>query len=132
MIEFWLNSRSGVPPYLQIIQQVKHAVLVGRLKAGDRLPTVREVVSQVAINPNTVFKAYRELVRTGIVEMRPGLGTFVRDAPKVIAPGDFSALRRSLLRWTRSARQAGLDAAAMEALLMATLSEDHQMEEGTA
>ena len=63
MIEFHLDPRSGVAPYLQIVQQVKEALRLGVLDVGDQLPTVREVVADLAINPNTVAKAYRELER---------------------------------------------------------------------
>ncbi len=77
MIEFHLNSRSGVPPYQQIVQQVRHALRLGLLGEGDRLPTVKEVVTTLAINPNTVLKAYKELEHSGLVAARPGIGTFV-------------------------------------------------------
>ena len=65
MIEFHLDSRSGVSPYLQIVQQVRQALRLGLLREGDQLPTVKEVVGQLAINPNTVLKAYRELEHEG-------------------------------------------------------------------
>ena len=77
MIEFHLDSRSGVSPYLQIVQQVRQALRVGLLREGDQLPTVKEVVGQLAINPNTVLKAYRELEHEGLASARPGVGTFV-------------------------------------------------------
>ena len=67
MIEFRLETRSGIAPYLQIVQQVKHALRLGMLRSGDQLPTVKEVVGSVAINPNTVLKAYRELEHEGLV-----------------------------------------------------------------
>src|SRR5947209_5291567 len=78
MIEFVLDGRSGVSPYLQLVQQVRHALRLGLLEPGDQLPTVKDVVGQLAINPNTVLKAYRELERDGLVAARPGVGTFVR------------------------------------------------------
>ena len=77
MIEFHLDARSGVPTYLQLVQQVRQAVRLGILRPGDQLPTVKEVVSALAINPNTVLKAYRELDLEGLVEGRRGVGTFV-------------------------------------------------------
>ena len=77
MIDFHLDSRSGVSPYLQIVQQVRHALRLGMLREGDQLPTVKEVVARLAINPNTVLKAYRELEHAGLVAARPGVGTFV-------------------------------------------------------
>ena len=77
MIEFHLDGRSGVSPYLQLVQQVRRALRLGLLSEGDQLPTVKDVVGQLAINPNTVLKAYRELEHEGLVAARPGVGTFV-------------------------------------------------------
>ena len=77
MIEFHLDGRSGVAPYMQLIQQVRRAMRLGLLIEGDQLPTVKDVVAKVAINPNTVLKAYRELEYEGLVAARPGVGTFV-------------------------------------------------------
>src|ERR1700675_3147106 len=121
MISFRVDSRSGVPPYLQIVQQVRQALRMGVLDAGDQLPSVREVVAAVAINPNTVLKAYRDLEREGLVEARAGQGTFVRARPPGPPPGTHSRLGRSLARWVREAREAGLDEESMESLLRVTL-----------
>ena len=77
MIEFHLDGRSGVAPYLKIIQQVRQALRLGTLSVGDQLPTVKDVVATLAINPNTVLKAYRELDLEGLVVGRRGIGTFV-------------------------------------------------------
>ena len=77
MIEFHLNASSGVPTYVQLVQQVQQALQLGLLEPGDRLPTAQQVVSSLAINPNTVLKAYRELERDGLVRARPGVGTFI-------------------------------------------------------
>src|SRR5262245_23591142 len=77
-VQFHLDQRSGLPMYLQIVQQVKEALRLGLLEVGDQLPTVREVVAATAINPNTVAKAYRELERDGLVSATPGRGTFIR------------------------------------------------------
>ena len=107
MISFRLDSRSVVPPYLQIVQQVRQALRMGVLDVGDQLPSVREVVAATAINPNTVLKAYRDLEREGLVEARPGHGTFVRSRPPGPPPGTVAQLGRSLARWVRQARQAG-------------------------
>ena len=109
MISFRVDGRSVVPPYLQIVQQVRQALRMGVLDVGDQLPTVREVVSATAINPNTVLKAYRDLEREGLVEARAGHGTFVRRRPPGPPPGTHSRLGRSLARWVREARDAGLD-----------------------
>ncbi len=77
MIEFHLDARSGVAPYLQLIHQVRHALRLDVLREGDQLPTVKDVAAGLAINPNTVLKAYRELEYQGLVAARPGRGTFV-------------------------------------------------------
>ena len=123
MIEFHLDGRSGVPPYLQLVQQVKHALRVGILRPGDQLPTVRDVVAGLAINPNTVAKAYRELEIEGLIGGRPGLGTFVlRGLPGPTA-GDLAGLRLELRRWLERAAAAGLDAESVLALVTATLRE---------
>ncbi len=121
MISFRVDGRSGVPPYLQIVQQARQALRMGLLQVGDQLPTVREVVAAVAVNPNTVLKAYRDLEREGLVEARAGQGTFVRQLPPGPPPGIHSRLGRSLARWVSEAREAGLDDEAMESLLRVTL-----------
>ena len=116
MIEFHLDSRSGVSPYMQIVQQVRHALRLGMLLDGEQLPTVKEVVARLAINPNTVLKAYRELEHAGLVAARPGVGTFVTGSladPAIAAHGP---LRRELRTWIVKARRAGLDDESIEAL----------------
>jgi GntR family transcriptional regulator len=123
MIEFRLESRSGVAPYLQIGQQVKHALRLGMLKPGDQLPTVKEVVGSLAINPNTVLKAYRELEHEGLVEGRPGIGTFVLRTLDGPPPHAQAALRRSLLRWMQNAIEAGFDYDGIAALFDSTFRE---------
>jgi GntR family transcriptional regulator len=109
MIEFHLEARSGVPTYLQIVQQVRQAIRLGVLRPGDQLPTVKEVVSSLAINPNTVLKAYRDLDAEGLVEGRRGVGTFVCEHVAPLPADDLSALRPALQRWITQARAAGLD-----------------------
>ena len=116
MIEFHLDARSGVAPYLQIIQQVRRALRLGTLSVGDQLPTVKDVVAALAINPNTVLKAYRELEYEGLAAARPGVGTFVT---ATLSDGSLAAhgpLRRDLERWLVKARRAGLDDDSIEAL----------------
>src|SRR5580692_1830132 len=126
MISFRVDGRSGVPPYLQVVRQVRQALRMGVLDVGDQLPSVREVVAAVAINPNTVLKAYRDLEREGLVEARAGQGTFVRARPPGPPPGTHSRLGRSLARWVREAREAGLDEESMESLLRITLQADRE------
>lgn len=121
MIEFHLDSRSGMAPYLQLVQQVKHALRLGFLQPGDQLPTVREVVASIAINPNTVFKAYRELERDGLVESRPGIGTFVLKTLAAPSLAHLETLRNSLRQWLYTAYQAGLDSESIVALFTDTL-----------
>jgi GntR family transcriptional regulator len=122
-IRFRLDPTSGVPTYLQLVQQTKHAVRYAMLRPGDRLPTAREVVLDLAINPNTVLKAYRELEREGFVYSRPGAGTFVADdAPAPLARTVHQPLRRSLDRWLATARAAGLDRDSVVALMTLALS----------
>ena len=121
MISFRVDSRSVVPPYLQIVQQVRQALRMGLLDVGDKLPAVREVVAATAVNPNTVLKAYRDLERDGLIEARPGHGTFVLKRPPGPPPGTVSRLGRSLARWVRQAREAGLDNESIESLLRVTL-----------
>jgi len=120
MITFRLSTHSGVPPYLQIVQQVKQAIRLGILQEGDQLPTVKEVVSMVAINPNTVFKAYRELEMLGLVQGRTGSGTFVSAKATGPPPEIHNELAENLKQWIKSAKKAGLDDEAIEALINST------------
>ena len=116
MIEFHLDARSGVAPYRQIIQQVRHALRLGLLSVGDQLPTVKDVVAVLAINPNTVLKAYRDLEYEGLAAARPGVGTFVTGTLSDGSQAAFGPLRRDLERWLAKARRAGLDDDSIEAL----------------
>jgi len=118
LIAFHLDPNSGVSYYVQLMQQVRQALLFGLLKSGDRLPTVKEVAAQVALNPNTVLRAYRDLEHEGLVVSRPGLGTFVATtvAPAV-AQSSYASLRRELERWIRKAHEAGLDDDTLAALV---------------
>jgi len=121
MIEFHLDARSGVPTYLHLVQQVTHAIRLGILQPGGQLPTVKDVVGSLAITPNTVLKAYRELDLGGLVEGRRGQGTFVSSDLAPVAPSDAEALRRSLQRCIDGARAAGLDDESIAALFGDTL-----------
>ncbi|HEX4204721.1 MAG TPA: GntR family transcriptional regulator [Ktedonobacteraceae bacterium] len=122
-IEFYLDHRSGVSPYLQLVQQVKQALRLGFLKEGDQLPTMRMVVSRLAINPNTVFKAYRELEHEGLIESRPGLGTFVIKTLADASLASHAALRHGLFGWLREAEAAGLEEESITALFTSTLQQ---------
>jgi GntR family transcriptional regulator len=109
VIEFRLDSRSGVPTYLQLVQQVRQAVRLGILQPGDQLPTVKEVVTSLTINPNTVLHAYRQLDLEGLVEGRRGVGTFVAATSPPPPVTDLKGIRSSLEQWIARARMAGLD-----------------------
>lgn len=132
MIDFHLDVRSGVAPYMQIVHQVRQALRVGMLRVGDRLPTVKEVVAKVAINPNTVLKAYRELEHEGLAAPRPGVGTFIT---RSLADDELLAahepLRRELRDWLSRAHRAGLDADDIEALFTTTLQSWERWERGS-
>lgn len=121
MIEFHLDSRSGVSPYLQIVQQVRHALRLGLLEPGDQLPTVKDVVGTLAINPNTVLKAYRELELEGLAEGRPGVGTFVVDTLAGPSLANHAELREELVAWLAKARGAGLAPDDIAALIDTTV-----------
>lgn len=116
MIRFRLDPTSGLPPYLQIVRQVRQAMRLGRLGEGDRLPTVRGVVARLEINQNTVLKAYRELESDGLVTCRPGVGTFVRLTLADPSRAAHEPLHEQLRLWLTAARHAGLDAETIEAL----------------
>jgi GntR family transcriptional regulator len=123
MIEFHLDPRSGVATYLQIVQQVKEALRLGTIDVGDQLPTVREVVAVLAINPNTVAKAYRDLEREGLVVARQGRGTFVASTLAPASLRHHDQLRAAFERWLAEAETAGLDDESIRALISATLRE---------
>src|SRR5579863_6848413 len=126
-IEFRLDPASGVPTYLQLVQQVEHALRLGYLKPGDQMPKIRDAVASLAINPNTVLKAYRELETKGLAAGRPGQGTFIQATLNQIALPEIAGLRRSLLAWLRSAGAAGLDEDGMVALFSSALRDFHDL-----
>ena len=124
LIRFRLDPRTGVAPYRQLVDQVAQAVRLGVLRSGDRLPSVREVVTQIAINPNTVHRAYRELEVLNLVIGRPGLGTFVSDeASPLTSPRRQAALQEELRRWVHKAKSAGLDEGAIIGLVADSVRE---------
>ena len=121
MLDFHVDVSSGVPPYAQLVQQVKQALRLGWLQPGDRLPPVHELAASVAINPNTVHKAYKELEHAGLIAGRPGQGTFVRRSLSQSTPAAVSALSRRLARWIGAAREAGLDDDGIMDIVRATM-----------
>jgi GntR family transcriptional regulator len=123
--EFRLDPSSGVPTYLQLVHQVEHALRLGYLKPGDQLPKVRDVVGALAIHPNTVLKAYRELEIKGLITGRPGQGTFVQATLSQVALPELAGLRKTLLGWLAAAGAAGLDEDGMVALFTSALRDFH-------
>jgi GntR family transcriptional regulator len=130
-VEFRLDATSGVPPYLQIVHQVEHALRLGYLKPGDQLPKVRDVVASLAINPNTVLKAYRELETKGLTAGRPGQGTFIQASLNQVGLSELTGLRRSLSRWLAAADGAGLDEDGMVALFTSALRDFYERQGGS-
>jgi GntR family transcriptional regulator len=116
VIEFHLDARSGMAPYQQVVQQVRHALRLGLLAVGDQLPTVKEAAMSLTINPNTVSKAYKELELLGLVAARPGIGIFVTKTLSDDSLAAHGRLRQSLQRWLAQARRAGLDDESIDAL----------------
>jgi GntR family transcriptional regulator len=121
VIEFVLDGRSRVATYMQLVVQVKQALRVGLLRPGDQLPKVREVAQALAINPNTVLKAYRELVLEGLAEGKPGVGTFVTGTLAGPSLGNQARLREELLGWLDRAEAAGMSADDISALIDTTV-----------
>jgi GntR family transcriptional regulator len=119
--EFRLDPASGVPTYLQLVHQVEHALRLGYLKPGDQLPRVRDAVASLAINPNTVLKAYKELETKGLAAGRPGQGTFIQATLSQVALPELTVLHRSLLGWLATADAAGLDEDGIVALFTSAL-----------
>jgi GntR family transcriptional regulator len=129
LLTFHIDPNSGVSYYVQLMQQVRQALMFGVLKPGDQLPTVKEVVSRVALNPNTVLRAYRDLEQEGLVVSRPGLGTFVAvDVPPSFPAARYRALRADLERWIRKARAQGMDTDMLSSLFAHVLhASSHQV-----
>ncbi len=130
-IEFRLDPGSGVPTYLQLVHQVEHALRLGYLKPGDQLPKVRDVVAALAINPNTVLKAYKELEVKGLAAGRPGQGTFVRATLSQIALPELTELSKALLGWLTAADGAGLDEDGIVALFTSALRDFYERRGGS-
>jgi GntR family transcriptional regulator len=130
-IEFRLDAASGVPTYLQLVHQVEHALRLGYLTLGDQLPKVRDVVASLAINPNTVLKAYKELETKGLAAGRPGQGTFIQATLSQVALPELAGLRKALLGWLTAADGAGLDEDGMVALFTSALRDFHERRSGS-
>lgn len=118
---FRLDPASGVPTYAQLVHQVEHALRLGYLQPGDQLPRVRDVVAALAINPNTVLKAYKELEGKGLVVGRPGQGTFVHGTLEQVDLAKLTSVRRSLVAWLADAMAVGLDEDGIVALFTTAL-----------
>jgi GntR family transcriptional regulator len=130
-VAFRLDPASGVPTYLQLVHQVEHALRLGYLKPGDQLPKVRDVVASLAINPNTVLKAYRDLELKGLAAGRPGQGTFIQATLSQVALPQLTVLRRSLSRWLTAAEGAGLDEDGIVALFTSALRDFYERRSGS-
>jgi GntR family transcriptional regulator len=120
-LEFRLDPAGGLSISQQLVQQVEHALRLGYLQPGDQLPKVRDAVASLAINPNTVLKAYRELELKGLAEGRPGQGTFITATLNQVGLPELNKLGRSLLSWMRQADSAGVDVDGMSALFASAL-----------
>ena len=131
LIQFRLDTSSGMPTYLQLVHQVEQALRLGYLKPGDQLPKVRDVVASLAINPNTVLKAYRNLEMKGLAAGRPGQGTFVQGTLSQVALPELTALRRSLSGWLIDAHGVGLDEDGIVALFTSALRDLHERRGGS-
>ncbi|MEU9284522.1 GntR family transcriptional regulator [Streptomyces sp. NPDC048275] len=125
ILEFRIDRRSGVPAFQQIVQQTKQALRLGVLVPGDRLPTAKEVSEISAVNPNTTLKAYRELEREGLVEPRPGQGTFVRRSLARPQTGTDSPLYGELVAWMSKAGEAGLEQEDVAALVASAMEKQY-------
>jgi len=130
-VVFRLDPRSGIPTYLQLVQQVESAIRLGYLVRGDQLPRIKDVVTSLSINPNTVLKAYRDLEQQGLVIVRPGIGTFVEAAPETVGLSELTTLRRSLVTgWLTEAAAAGIDENGITALFTSALFDFSRQSQG--
>ena len=118
---FRANPASGVPVYLQLIEQVKHAIDVGALRAGEQLPAIRRVAEDLVINPNTVAKAYRDLEHDGVIELRQGSGAFVADNHRAARVETIKAGQAILQAAIERLKDSGMTAEEMRRLFDAEL-----------
>jgi GntR family transcriptional regulator len=117
-----VDPRSGVPIYLQIIEQIKRSIALGVLQAGEQLPTVKQLAIDLTVNPNTVARAYRDLEREQVIETAPGRGSFVRangvtESPRVAAEIAADAFDVAV----REAKSVGLEAVNVRGIFEAAL-----------
>ena len=120
-VVFYLDRGSGVPTYLQFVHQVDYALRLGFLREGDQLPRIKDVTRTLAVNPDTVMKAYRELELRGVAAGRPGVGTFITQAPDIAGLRQMAGLQKKLAGWLGEAAAAGVDEVGMKALFAAAL-----------
>src|ERR1700755_3009585 len=132
VIESRLDPASGVPTYLQLVQHVEHARRLGYLKPGDQLPKVRDVVASLAINPNTVLKAYKELETKGLTAGRPGQGTFIQGTLGQGGLPERAGRDKSLAGWLTAAEAAGLDEDGIVALFTRALRNFYERRDETS
>ncbi|MER7048477.1 GntR family transcriptional regulator [Streptomyces jumonjinensis] len=123
MMVFRIDRRCGIPTYLQIVRQVEQALRMGVLTVDDRLPTAAQVAADTKVNPNTTLKAYRELERAGLVEVRQGAGTFVTRSLAEPRTGPDSPLRARLTDWMHQARDEGMSGDDVGGLLSTVFEE---------
>ena len=114
-----IDPRSGVPIYLQLIEQIKRSIALGILQAGEQLPTVKQLALDLTVNPNTVAKAYRDLERDGVIETSPGRGSFVRaDGATAFSRAAVSDVARlTIQNAVREAKSVGLSRSEVRDLL---------------
>jgi len=127
---FRIDPRSGVPLYLQLIEQVRHAIEVGALRTGDQLPGMRKLAEELVMNPNTVAKAYREMEHAGLIDLRHGAGAFVSGAQTGSTPG-IQKGRAVVHRAVTSLRGLGLDAGTIRRLVESELAGADEEHNGT-
>jgi len=120
---FRIEAGSDVPIYRQLVQQVRRDVMLGRLRPGDQLPSVKDVVDALSVNPNTVVKAFGELEHQGVLVRRQGVGTFVAAAPSLASLAVEPKLQSALARWVDRARADGLSAEQIRMLVEVALDE---------
>ena len=120
---FRINPQSGVPMYLQLIEQVRHAIESGALRPGDQLPGIRKVAEDMVMNPNTVAKAYREMEHAGLIVLRHGAGAFVAEHHPAVQARAVQRARNVVQRAVTALRDMGLDEGAIRRLVESELSE---------